>query len=377
MMTNGCLSCTSSNLHENKTFATLPRVTSDSVPFAAGGRIAVCLDCGLVQKPIDDVWKKEIGAIYGAYDMYSLTGGMDQTLFSAGGATRADSIAAMLHAQLPADFSGSIIDIGCGTGGFLKAFGQRFPKARLYGKEISDANLKYLRTIPNFEKLYTASDATVDQQFDVITSIHCFEHLYDYAAFFRELESIKKPDTLMLLQVPDMATSPYDIAIADHAGHFTAATLHACLGRYVPHYSVAAPMDKELTAILWPHACAASAAPAVAGPATAAERIAMLDAQVDALARFLARVDAQADEGFGVYGTTIAGAWLTGAFEKRIAFYVDDDVLKQGKQWCGKPILAPADVPAQRKVVLPFTAPTRKKILGNHPNLAAVAVYAD
>jgi cyclopropane fatty-acyl-phospholipid synthase-like methyltransferase len=373
-MTSRCLACDSTHLYENSLFSALPRVTSDCVPFAAGGRIAVCLDCGLIQKPTDDAWKKDIAAIYGAYAMYSLTEGSDQILFSSGG-TRADTIAAILQKELPADFAGHVIDIGCGTGGFLKAFGARFKKARLYGKEISDSNLKYLEKIPNFQTLYTADGGAIEQRFDLITSIHCFEHLYEYRAFFDEIAAIRTPDTKVFLQVPDIATSPFDLVIADHAGHFSRETLHACLGRYVDHYEVHRHMDKELSAIIRPHA--SHPTPDGVPARTATDHRATLDAHVDYLAGFLAHIDQRAGARFGVYGTTIAGAWLASAFGDRIACYVDDDSLKHGKKLFGKDVVPPSSVPEGLPIVMPFGAATRQKILRANPHLADNTLYFD
>jgi len=373
---HSCLSCKSNDFYENKTFGTLPRVTSDSAPFPAGGRIGVCLQCGLVQKPVDERWKKEIGGIYGDYHMYELTGGLDQILFSAGGVTRAEKIVDILQAEFPTDFAGTVIDIGCGTGGFLKAFAEKFPHAHLYGKEINDNNLKYLERIPNFEKLYTAEHPTINQPFDLITSIHCFEHLYDYDGFFRELESIKKSDAKILLQVPDIDTSPFDIAIADHAAHFSQDTLRECLNRHVKNCVVFQCMDKELTAIARPNA-GENIKPLENKKINPINLAKTLDKHVDYLAHLIEHIGAQRLSEFGVYGTTIAGAWLTGAFPDNIAFYVDDDPLKQGKKLYDKDIIAPRDVAKHGKVVMPFAAATRQKILQRHPNLIDSAVYCD
>ena len=109
----------------------------------------------MIQKITDAQWKAEIENIYSNYKMYELTDGADQTLFTEDGATRAEKIVEIISKSLPEDFTGSVLDIGCGTGGFLKAFSAKYPKATLFGQEIDDRNLRYLKRIPNFKNLYT------------------------------------------------------------------------------------------------------------------------------------------------------------------------------------------------------------------------------
>lgn len=370
---HACLSCGSRDVYENRAFRALPRVTSDSVPFPAGGGICVCLQCGLIQKITDDRWKQEIQAIYRDYNMYALTDGSDQVLFHEGGVTRAEKIVDILSPHLEKPFAGSVIDIGCGTGGFLKAFGATFPAAVLCGREISDKNRHYLEQIPNFSTLFTADTPHIDRKFDVITSIHCFEHLYDYAAFFEEIETIRKDGTTLLLQVPDIDSSPFDLVIADHAAHFSQATFQRCLNRSLKNVAVSKPIHKELTAL----APQASAGEAMPGAVSQAACIRTLDTHVDYLTKLLALIDGHHLSEFGVYGTTIAGAWLTGAYGDKIAFYVDDDPLKQGKTFYNKSIISADQVQNRCKVLLPFGISTVRAILNRHPNLLPLAIYCD
>src|SRR4051812_17619552 len=76
-----CQACRASQLAEIERFRSLPRVTSDSKPFASGGSLFVCLYCGLVQKRVDDQWLGEISRIYADYAMYHQSESNDQTVF--------------------------------------------------------------------------------------------------------------------------------------------------------------------------------------------------------------------------------------------------------------------------------------------------------
>src|SRR5262245_27538126 len=81
-----CRLCGSASLHEVDRFSELKRVTSDSRPWGAGGRLAVCLACGAVQKPVEPDWLDEIGRIYKSYAIYHQAGGQEQPIFTGSGA---------------------------------------------------------------------------------------------------------------------------------------------------------------------------------------------------------------------------------------------------------------------------------------------------
>jgi hypothetical protein len=49
---------------------------------------------------------------------------------------------------------------------------------------------------------------------------------------------------------------------------------------------------------------------------------------------------------FGVFGTSIAGAWLYGELDGAFDFFVDEDPARTGKTYMGLPIYRPSDVPA-------------------------------
>jgi len=78
----GCIVCGSARLEEIKEYNALPRVTSDCKPFAAGGRLFACHGCGGIQKLPDGNWLAEIERIYGDYEIYQLSDGAEQLIFT-------------------------------------------------------------------------------------------------------------------------------------------------------------------------------------------------------------------------------------------------------------------------------------------------------
>jgi hypothetical protein len=59
-------------------YSHLPRVTSDCKPWPSGGTLALCVECGAIQKIPDAVWLDEISRIYKDYQIYQLSGGSEQ-----------------------------------------------------------------------------------------------------------------------------------------------------------------------------------------------------------------------------------------------------------------------------------------------------------
>ncbi len=225
-----CGVCGADALLDLPAYSKLPRVTSDCKPWPAGGALAVCTRCGTIQKKPDAAWLDEIDRIYGAYEIYHLSDGGEQVIFSASGSSRSRSKALVdfVVARLGKSGPGSLIDIGCGNGSALANFSAALPGWTLDGTELSDRDLPVLRNIPGFRSLHTAP---VQGEYDVVAMIHSLEHMVSPLDSVSDAAALVEPDGLLFVEVPDAETSPFDILVADHRTHFTRATLDALAGR--------------------------------------------------------------------------------------------------------------------------------------------------
>jgi hypothetical protein len=82
--------------------------------------------------------------------------------------------------------------------------------------------------------------------------------------------------------------------------------------------------------------------------AAARQRIAGSLAWLRGTAEELRRLGA--DGPVGLFGTSIAGTWLAAEAGDAVAFFVDEDPNRVGRSYLGKPVHAPADVPAGSRV---------------------------
>src|SRR5437588_686437 len=109
-----CGVCAASSLRELPSYARLPRVTSDCKPWPAGGTLTICENCGTIQKTPHGKWLDEIRHIYKAYQIYHLSGGSEQVIFSAAGKAvpRSHTLVDFVVSNLPPRERGRLIDLG-------------------------------------------------------------------------------------------------------------------------------------------------------------------------------------------------------------------------------------------------------------------------
>jgi len=369
-----CRICGSSDLDEFPAFSRLARVTSDCKPFPAGGRIAVCRNCGAVQKPIDAEWEKAAASIYADYDPYFQSSGVEQAIFDpvlGRPRRRSAVILDRMAAEVSLPETGSVLDVGCGSGALLSAFSEAKPNWRLFGHDLSEINLDKLVKIPRFEKLHTAQLDEIGARFDLVTMMHSLEHFTTPIAGLQAVRECLSDTGQLLIEVPNIAATPFDLLIADHVSHFTLNDLTrvitaAGLGSVV---LTDAWVTKELSVVA--HRGATTAAPPPpTDPVTVAQhvcaQIAWLNAVIDQVEVLIAK-----NRTIGLFGTSIAGMWLFGQFGEHIAFFVDEDPSRRGTTLFGRPVLSPEDVAPGETVFIGLPYPVAfaiaKRLTGAPP----------
>lgn len=356
-MTDGspcCQVCAQAALRAVERFTTLPRITSDCRAHPAGGRLYVCQACGAVQKLVDADWLAEIAGIYADYQAYYQAGGDEQIVFDrASGQPRRRS--EVLVQRLAADLlpaTGRVLDVGCGNGATLRAMSAALSGWQLNGFEISDTTLSRLQTIPRFARLYSGALSSVDKGFDLVCMVHALEHFSAPLQTLQELQPAVGRGQLFI-EVCNIEENPFDILVADHLMHFSPQTLQLLLQRagFSTRTVSTEWVAKEISLL----AQAEATAPTVrVSDDYAAHTHARMDAYVNWLDALLARGRALAgsSQSFGVFGTSIAASWLGAQLAEQVAFYVDEDTSRIGREHLGRPILAPEKVPAGAEVYL-------------------------
>lgn len=373
-----CKICADGRLEAIEGYRQLPRVTSDCKPWPAGGAMTCCQACGAVQKLSDEKWFDEIERIYKAYQIYELSAGSEQVIFSEAGVAqpRSGALVDFIVQNAGAADAGKLIDIGCGNGSALRNLSRAMPRWRLYGSELSDAAKPALQQLPNFVELYTTPAREIPERFDILTMIHALEHMPDPLASLQDAAFLLNDDGRLLVEVPNVLTSPFDLLIADHLLHFSPAHLAYLASR--AGFSVSILRDdllpKEITLL-------ATRGGAVRERPEPARTRAVLEANLAWLAAVLADARQAAAAArksggqFGVFGTSISGMWLYGALRGDVSFFVDEDASRVGNSFEGVPILAPSQVPAGSTVFVPLHPDVARRVASRHA--ASGAAYVE
>lgn len=351
-MTNNfeCHVCSATELEILEQFRTLPRVTSDSKPWPAGGDLSVCRRCGAIQKLPTEKWRSEAASIYRNYEMYHLSCGAEQLVFADSGAIkpRSERLVEFVLGKMPLRTTGKLIDIGCGNGEALRNFSRALPHWKLYGNELTDKVASELRRLPNFVELYTIPPSQIRERFSIVSLIYSLEHMAAPLAALTEAAGLLDEAGALFVEVPDVETSPFDVLVADHMMHFSRVSLGALAGRAGVSVTTLANdvLPKEITLI------GRRAKPAiVASNPEAGIRLAR--SIVTWLVDLVAEVrDFARQSEIGIFGTSVAGMAFYGEFRDRVAFFVDEDPARIGKAYDGRPVIAPSEAPGGTPVVM-------------------------
>lgn len=332
------------------------QVTSDCRPWRGENRLACCSACGVVQKPVSNAWLEEVRDIYAAYAVYEQGGGAEQASFDAAtgdAVARSQRIVAWLDKQGRLPETGALLDIGCGNGAFLQAYGRSHPGWRITGLELDARNKACVESIPGVTHLHVGPIESLDQKFDLIVMIHALEHIPNPVAFLRGLLRRLNPEGRLLIQVPDLSASPFDLLIADHCSHFSASALDRVVrsAGYTVGQLDATCVAKELTLLTEP-----------AGTEVSTSKPMLVSSDDDARsaechARWMHQVlqqGHQASDRIGIFGTSISGSWLASALGDRVQFFVDEDPNRIGRSHLGKPIYSPAQAPGDMDILMPM-----------------------
>jgi SAM-dependent methyltransferase len=352
-LTSPCHVCGSTVLRIAPGSERFQRVTSDCKPWPSGGTLATCGTCGTVQAVITPAWIGQADRIYRSYQVYHQGGGAEQAVFdpTGAGATRSSRLVARLaeHAALPP--AGRILDVGCGNGMFLRAFAAQYSSWSLWGAEYDDKHRTDLVAIPGFQALHTGPLTELSEKFEFISIVHTLEHIVNPTVFLAQIRGLLAPGGILFIQVPHYRDNPFELMTADHATHFDAASLAALMARteFAARLIRTDWIGNELSAVATSSPCSPFPEPL---ECESASTDLSLPAGLQWLSMLLERAGAgqSAHPVFGLFGSSIAATWTAANLPRLPDFFVDEDPARIGRAHMGRPILSPAQVPAQAAV---------------------------
>jgi ubiquinone/menaquinone biosynthesis C-methylase UbiE len=333
----------------------------------------------MIQKLPNQAWLDEIGRIYGAYEIYHLSDGAEQPVFTSTGVPSARSkVLTCFVAELFKRHgdAAQLLDIGCGNGAALANFSTALPGWSFDGNELLDKSLEVLQQIPGFRKLHIGSTEKVTERYDVVSMIHSLEHMPVPDQALREAVRLMQADGTLFIEVPDLETSHFDLLVADHLTHFTRTTLSAFAARHGVAVDILknGVLPKEITLVGHCGAVVPGIADIEAARGLARRTVGWLHAVLDAATA------ASAAPTFGLFGSSVSGMWLYGALRDRVAFFVDEDKARVAHEFDGTPVLTPEQIPEGATVFVPLVhsvaVPLVQRLAGIKANFILPPAFA-
>lgn len=334
-------------------------IASDCSVCSASPQIYSCSKCGHVQKFPNLQYQRDVEKIYQSYLSYTHSGG-NEPLNHEGRIpiSRSQTIIENIKPYLPSIVD-SWLDVGAGDGVMLSAVSNKIDVNYLAAQDISDSQLSRLSQVAGLERIYVGELDKIEEKFDVISAVHVLEHVFDPVSFLQQLKGLLKPNGVILLQVPNVTSNPFDMLVYDHVSHFSIQSLRSLSSR-VFEYSHYPPtqIGKEITMLV-------SSNPMGQALDTAVERDVVDTEQVNALFRCLKSISQPVSVfSCGPIGV-LSGANLGGYLQS----FVDEDTNKAGTEILGVPVILPRDVIKGIPVFLPLPVHQRNSILSRFKSL--------
>jgi len=154
--------------------------------------------------------------------------------------------------------SGKVLDVGCGTGTFLKFMHDEGYEP--YGQDVSAFAVDTVKKQFGFPAVQGTLDSIPPNwgKFDVITFFHVLEHVEDPISFLaHSIRPHLRNDGIALIEVPNFGSIEsrvdgetwVDLKIDQHISHFTIPSLKKCVaasGMKVTEYFTYSPLDHKL-----------------------------------------------------------------------------------------------------------------------------------
>jgi len=336
-------------------------VTSDSWPCALEAMVHFCPRCGHLQKHHNAVTLAAIEEIYRDYAPHHLAQGNEQVVFPEGLPPRPRTWHTLERCSpiLPAD--GRLLDVGCGNGAVLKSAGALLKSWELHGYDLNDKHRDEILRLPGVASFTSGSLKELPhREFDLVVLWHTLEHIPSPQGPLAELRELLKPSGFLLVQVPDIERTPFDMAVIDHTSHFSRRTLEILCRR--------AGFEVAIDGTPWVHNCLTlllrkAKAPDSSTLAADAATLAEARSQFYWYNATVRQFDEATKSGeFAIFGAGMAGIALLTQLSRRPVCILDEDQQREGSDLDNIPIITPFRAPVGLKVILPFTRNNAERI---------------
>lgn len=258
--------------------------------------------------------------------------------------------------KLPLPPQARILDYGCAKSATIKSLLAQRPDLQPH---LFDVSARY---IPFWEKFIEPGRWAVHEtpaewqdHFDVVTSFFSMEHMVQPEVSVRKMAAMLKPGGALYCIVPNVATNVADFIVLDHVNHFSAPSLqHLLQGAGLVVESIDDTVHRGAFVVV---ARRATDPRQMALPTDFAQQVQGWLARFQDMASFWANAAGQVRQqeaglppyaDVAIYGAGFYGAFVVSCLKapERVVCHLDQNIYLQGRELNGRPIVAPAQLPA-------------------------------
>ena len=238
-----------------------------------------------------------------------------------------------------------ILDIGCYDGALLREIAALEPSAELHG---FDVNAHLADAFPATAGIHFHSGdlASLEGPFDLITSSHSLMYVPGLRVVLGQIRDLLSEQGVFYVHTPDISVNPYSLTLGDQRYFFTAANLGQVLAGngFVPEMVTMDEFPREAVCL--------------ATRTDAADSMDHRDnrnkALFDGLLEVREKLETLQGDRIAVLGTTVNAAFVDAVLGDRLKVFADENELRIGSDFRGKPVVHPDSLDAQTLLVLPF-----------------------
>jgi|JFJP01.1.fsa_nt_gi Methyltransferase domain. len=340
----------------------LSSITSEPKLCELPAKIYYCPECCQLQKVYSEIELSAIDLMYQSYDAYKVSSGNEQLIFAGDSHFKTRSYQALEKCIDSLTETGKLLDIGTGNGTALKVSSKLLPNWQLFAFDINDKYKDSVLKIPGVVDFYAGNFFDIPaQKFDLIILWHSLEHIDKPTEYLANLKDYLTDNGQILLQVPDVQRQPFDLAVIDHCSHFTSFTLNKLC------------QSAGFTVIIdgqdWTHNCLTLLLKPSGALDVNDSYLNLNSFSPDTCFHWLnyaVQEFAQSVQGsnYAIFGTSIAGIWLSSQLEKPPIYFIDEDQSRSGNKIGNIPIITPQylNLDSDIDIVMAFTHKTGQNI---------------
>ncbi len=311
------------------------------------GRVEIwaCEDCGhLFGKALADVgnfYEQDYKILLNQEDEDQIYDRLDGVI-----TYRTDHQMAVMGKKLALPQNPRVLDYGCAKASMAKRLSTRRPDADLHLFDVSHLYLSFWQNFIARDKIAIhQTPPSWNGSFDLVMSFFAFEHIPTPGPSTAHIHGLLKEGGVFYGVVPYVFSNIADFIVIDHVNHFTRSSMHHLLSDH-GFGDISIDSDSHRGALVFSAIKGGSPTPVqVEDIRTQAKTIAQYWTSIDDRIQTMERT---ARQPAAIYGAGFYGAYIFNTLENphNIACFIDQNPWLVGRTMFRKPIIAPADLPA-------------------------------